>query len=111
MSPVRDILLRFGISVWKTQIDRPHRIGYRSSSPYYYNNPSTVFGFLLFFFQILLHISPIMHPDSQLKGAVTKGFDPKLLYNPHLDHVGEPVRTILEEYSNIPADKILQHVR
>jgi hypothetical protein len=52
-----------------------------------------------------------MHPDSQLKDAVTKGFDPKLLYNPHLDHVGEPVRTILEEYSNIPADKILQHVR
>jgi hypothetical protein len=52
-----------------------------------------------------------MHPDSQLKDAVTKGFDPKLLYNPDLDHVGEPVRTILEEYSNIPADKILHHVR
>ncbi|KAJ5294322.1 hypothetical protein PENANT_c006G08543 [Penicillium antarcticum] len=52
-----------------------------------------------------------MHPDSQLQDAVTKGFDPKLLYDPNLDHVDEPVRSILEEYSNIPADKILEHVR
>lgn len=52
-----------------------------------------------------------MHPDSQLQDAVTKGFDPKLLYDPNLNHVDEPVRSILEEYSNIPADKILDHVR
>lgn len=52
-----------------------------------------------------------MHPDSQLQNAVTKGFDPKLLYDPNLDHVEEPVRSILEEYSNIPADQILEHVR
>ena len=52
-----------------------------------------------------------MHPDSQLQDAVTKGFDPKSLYDPNLDQVDEPVRSILEEYSNIPADKILEHVR
>nr|UOK93806.1 atlF [Penicillium chrysogenum] len=52
-----------------------------------------------------------MHPDYQLQDAVTKGFDPKLLYDPNLNHVDEPVRSIIEEYSNIPADKILDHVR
>nr|BAW27597.1 putative methyltransferase [Aspergillus stellatus] len=52
-----------------------------------------------------------MHPDTQLKEAVTKGFDPKSLYDPNLDHVKEPVRSILEEYSQIPANEILAHVQ
>lgn len=52
-----------------------------------------------------------MHPDSQLKDAINKGFDPKSLYNPHLNHVAEPVRSILEDYSKVPEDKILQHVQ
>ncbi|KAJ5223943.1 hypothetical protein N7468_008485 [Penicillium chermesinum] len=52
-----------------------------------------------------------MHPDSQLKKALAKGFDPKSLYDPNLDHVDEPVRSILQDYSKIPADRILQHVQ
>jgi hypothetical protein len=52
-----------------------------------------------------------MHPDSQLKSAVKDGFDPKSLYSPELTKVNEPARTILEQYSKIPAGHILQHVK
>lgn len=52
-----------------------------------------------------------MHPDSQLETAIQKGFDPKSLYSAELTNVNEPVRTILEQYSKIPAAEILQHVK
>ncbi|KAJ5388993.1 uncharacterized protein N7496_000061 [Penicillium cataractarum] len=52
-----------------------------------------------------------MHPDSQLETAIQKGFDPKSLYSAELTNVNEPVRTILEQYSKIPAAQILQHVK
>jgi hypothetical protein len=52
-----------------------------------------------------------MHPDYQLETAIQKGFDPKSLYTAELTQVNEPVRTILEIYSKIPADEILQHVK
>ncbi|KAJ5282944.1 hypothetical protein N7497_001892 [Penicillium chrysogenum] len=52
-----------------------------------------------------------MHPDSQLETAVKSGFDPKSLYSTELTKVNEPARTILEKYSKIPADNILQHVK
>lgn len=52
-----------------------------------------------------------MHPDSQLETAIEKGFDPKSLYSAELTKVNEPIRTILEQYSKIPAAQILQHVQ
>lgn len=52
-----------------------------------------------------------MHPDSQLETAVKNGFDPKSLYSTELTKVNEPARTILEQYSKIPAEKVLQHVK
>lgn len=51
-----------------------------------------------------------MHPDHQLETAVKNGFDPKCLMALDLTKVNEPVRTILEEYSRVPAARILQHV-
>lgn len=52
----------------------------------------------------------IMHPDNQLEAAIKNGFNPKSLMALELTTVNEPVRTILEKYSNIPASQILQHV-
>lgn len=52
-----------------------------------------------------------MHPDTQLQSAVKDGFDPKSLYSTELTKVNEPARTILEKYSKIPAENILQHVK
>ena len=52
-----------------------------------------------------------MHPNSQLKKAVEKGFDPKVLYSSDLTHINESIRKILKNYSNIPDDQILQHVK
>ncbi|KAJ5902878.1 hypothetical protein N7495_003406 [Penicillium taxi] len=51
-----------------------------------------------------------MHPDSQLETALENGFNPKSLLALELTKVNEPARTILEEYSKIPAAEILQHV-
>jgi hypothetical protein len=63
------------------------------------------------FFYTLGQSRPIMHPDSQLETAVKSGFDPKSLYSTELTEVNEPARTIIEKYSKIPADNILQHVK
>ena len=51
-----------------------------------------------------------MHPDAQLKAALKKGFDPKLLYKEPLNAVKEPVCSILEKHSKVPVDKIVSHV-
>lgn len=51
-----------------------------------------------------------MHPDNQLETAIKNGFDPKSLMALELTKVNEPVRTILEEYSRVPAGQVLQHV-
>lgn len=52
-----------------------------------------------------------MNPNAQLKTAIERGFDPKVLYSAELKSVKEPIRSILEEQSNIPAEKILAHVQ
>lgn len=75
--------------------------------------PSDVIFPLQFLYQLTLceiirH--SIMHPDSQLEVAIKNGFNPKSLMALELTTVNEPVRTILEKYSNIPAAQILQHV-
>ncbi|KAL2826215.1 hypothetical protein BDW59DRAFT_161054 [Aspergillus cavernicola] len=51
-----------------------------------------------------------MHPDAQLETGLKNGFDPKILKTDPLTSVKEPVRTILEKYSKVPADKIVSHV-
>nr|UPX44787.1 hypothetical protein FAC4K13_04 [Penicillium camemberti] len=51
-----------------------------------------------------------MHPNNQLETAIKNGFDPKSLMALELTKVNEPVRTILEEYSRVPAGQVLQHV-
>ncbi|KAL4902295.1 hypothetical protein BDW74DRAFT_62756 [Aspergillus multicolor] len=52
-----------------------------------------------------------MHPDSQLESAIKNGFKPESLYSLQPIQVKEPVWTILQQYSGIPAAKILQHVQ
>lgn len=52
-----------------------------------------------------------MDVDAQRETAIEKGFDPMSLYNPNLNVVSEPVRTYLEKQGNIPAEKILDHVK
>ncbi|KAF7172374.1 hypothetical protein CNMCM5623_004582 [Aspergillus felis] len=51
-----------------------------------------------------------MHPDAQLKTALKKGFNPKLLYKDPLKTLKEPVYTILEKHSKIPVDRVVSHV-
>ncbi|CAI7676960.1 unnamed protein product [Penicillium pancosmium] len=50
--------------------------------------------------------------ENDLQSMLSKGMDPKELpwYEPTIDEVPEPAKTILEKYSNIPSDQVLQHV-
>lgn len=52
-----------------------------------------------------------MEVGAQRETAIEKGFDPMSIYNPNLNVVSEPVRTYLEKQGNIPAEKILDHVK
>lgn len=50
--------------------------------------------------------------ENDLRSMLSQGMDPKELpwYEPTIDEVPEPAKTILEKYSNIPSDQVLQHV-
>lgn len=41
---------------------------------------------------------------------ITSDFKPNDYYDPDVQTVKEPMRTVLEKYSNIPADTIVDHV-
>lgn len=51
--------------------------------------------------------------ESDLRAALTKGKDPRELpwYKTDFEEVPEPGKTILENYSKIPPDQVLQHVK
>ena len=51
--------------------------------------------------------------ESDLQSMITKGVDPRELpwYETDLKEVPEPAKTILEKYSRIPSDQIVQHVK
>lgn len=51
--------------------------------------------------------------ESDMRDALTKGKDPRELpwYKTDFEEVPEPGKTILEEYSKIPPDQVLQHVK
>lgn len=50
--------------------------------------------------------------ENDLQSMLANGLDPKDLpwYEPSIEEVPEPAKTILEKYSKIPADQVLQHV-
>lgn len=51
--------------------------------------------------------------ESERRAALTKGKAPHELpwYNTDFEEVPEPAKTILENYSKIPPDQVLQHVK
>lgn len=51
--------------------------------------------------------------ESDLQAMLTKGMDPHQLpwYEPYLHEVPEPAKTILEKYSRIPPDQVVEHVK
>lgn len=51
--------------------------------------------------------------ESDLRASLTKGKDPRELpwYKTDFEEVPEPAKTILEDYSKIPPDQVLQHVK
>ncbi|KAK6352249.1 hypothetical protein TWF730_009080 [Orbilia blumenaviensis] len=48
--------------------------------------------------------------DPRLEAAIERGFDPQAVYDPDLTEVKEPMKTILEKYSNIPENEVLSHI-
>ncbi|KAJ5090700.1 hypothetical protein N7532_009384, partial [Penicillium argentinense] len=50
--------------------------------------------------------------ENDLQSMLSNGMNPKELpwYEPSLDEVPEPAKTLLEKYSKIPSDLVLQHV-
>ncbi|KAJ5632388.1 hypothetical protein N7490_008727 [Penicillium lividum] len=54
-----------------------------------------------------------IQPDSELLTNMTKGTDPRELpwYKTDFEQVPEPSKTILEKYSKISPDQVLQHVK
>lgn len=51
--------------------------------------------------------------ESDLKAILDGGFDPHqfLWYEPDLTEAPEPAKTLLERYSNIPPDQVVDHVK
>lgn len=51
--------------------------------------------------------------ESDLKAILDGGFDPHqfLWYEPDLTEAPEPAKTLLEQYSNIPPDQVVDHVK
>lgn len=51
--------------------------------------------------------------ESDLRSMMTKGMDPRELpwYEVDLKEVPEPAKTLLEKYSKIPSDQVVQHVK
>lgn len=41
---------------------------------------------------------------------VSSGFKPNDYYDPDIQTVNEPIRSILEKYSKVPGDRIVDHV-
>lgn len=51
-------------------------------------------------------------PQQNIKEALSTGnFNELSWYEPELETVTEPARTLLEKYSGIPADQIKEHVK
>lgn len=50
--------------------------------------------------------------EMDLQKMLANGGDPKELpwYEPNIDNIPEPAKTILENYSKIPPEQVLQHV-
>lgn len=60
-----------------------------------------------------LNINFIMaKAEMDIQKMLANGADPKELpwYEPKIDNIPEPAKTILENYSKIPPEQVLQHV-
>lgn len=51
-----------------------------------------------------------MSDDPRLKAALDRGFNPTAIYEAPLTEIKEPMKTMLQDYSHIPEDKMLAHV-
>lgn len=51
--------------------------------------------------------------ESDLRSMLSNGMDPHELpwYEPDLEEVSEPAKTILEKYSQIPPEEVIHHVK